>query len=242
MRIAVISDIHANVLALQAVLDNIEQERADRIICLGDVAVTGHQPREAMRLLRSLGCPVVMGNCDEWLLDPKPFEDGGNGENARRIYDIDQWCLEQLAPDDLDFVRTFRPTVEVLLDDGATLLCFHGSPQSNTEIIVATTPDEELEQMLDGAHATIMAGGHTHQPMLRRFRETTIINPGSVGLPYIRLASGAVTNPPWAEYAIISYQNGALGIDLRRVPIDRGAIVKSALESGMPHAQWWAKV
>jgi hypothetical protein len=71
--------------------------------------------------------------------------------------------------------------------------------------------------------------------MLRRYRGQIIINAGSVGLPIER-----TRNPPWAEYALITAQDGALGIELRRVPIDVGRLIQVALSSGMPHSDWWA--
>ena len=76
MRIAIIANIHANRVALDAVLADIEALRPEQIVCLGDVAATGPQPRQAVERLRALGCPVVMGNADAWLLDPQPFETG----------------------------------------------------------------------------------------------------------------------------------------------------------------------
>lgn len=70
MRIAVIADLHGNLVALEAVLAALADERTDGIVCLGDVAATGPQPRETVERLRAVGCPVVMGNADAWLLDP----------------------------------------------------------------------------------------------------------------------------------------------------------------------------
>lgn len=118
-----------------------------------------------------------------------------------------------------------------------TLLCCYGSPRSNT----ATTPDTELDTMLGGVRAMIVACGHTHEQMLRRFGELILLNPGSVGLPFqVDRQTGTVRNPAWAEYALIRWQSGALGIELRRVPFDARAVIAAARTSGMPHARWWA--
>ena len=238
MRIAIISDIHGNAVALDAVLSELNRVHVDRIVCLGDVAATGPQPHEAVERLKVLNGPVVMGNADAWLLNP--MLGAATDDITRRIEEIDLWCAGQLSAADLDYLRTFRPTVEMPLDSGATLLCFHGSPQSNTHVIVSTTPEDDLERMLSGFSASVMAGGHTHTPMLRRYQDVTVINPGSVGLAFERARhTDRERNPPWAEYALVNWENGYLSIELRRVPLDVAAVIRAALDSGMPHAEWW---
>lgn len=226
MLVALISDLHGNLAALEAVVEDLELERPDRVVCLGDVAATGPQPRETVERLRALGYPVVMGNADDELLRPIPEAEG---EEASKIVEIDRWCAGELSPDHLDYLRGFRPTLEVSLAAGNTLLCFHGSPRSFDEIIAATTPEDALDEMLSGHEAAVMAGGHTHAQLLRRRGETTILNPGSVGL-----------NPPGAEYALVAREGGRLRVEMRRLPLDVGEIRRSAMESGMPHAGWWA--
>src|SRR5215208_3803406 len=112
--IALIADIHGNLAALDAVLDALQAEPPDQIVCLGDVAATGPQPHEVLRRLRELGCPMVMGNADAELLDaspPAPEID----EDAHRIADISRWCEAQLDDADRAFLVSFQPTVEISL-------------------------------------------------------------------------------------------------------------------------------
>jgi diadenosine tetraphosphatase ApaH/serine/threonine PP2A family protein phosphatase len=181
-----------------------------------------------------------MGNADAWLLAPHAPE--SDDPVAARIAEIDFWCLEQLSTEDLSYLQTFRETVDTELAPGVELLAFHGSPRSRSEIVLATTPDEDLEPMLDGARASLLAGGHTHIQMLRRYGSSVLVNPGSVGLPFERvLATGQVLNPPWAEYALVEAADGRLRVELRRVPVEVRAIVRAARESGMPNATWWAE-
>ncbi len=243
MRLALLSDIHGNFIALETVLADVKQARVDKFVCLGDVAATGPQPRQVIERMKELGCPVVMGNTDEWFLNQqiKPFH-----EKDSRIRDLDLWGASQLSPTDLDYLRTFQPRVEMPLEDGTTLLCYHGSPQSNADIILATTPDDELARMLGDYRATIMAGGHTHTQMLRRYRDMLLINPGSIGMPIVRGETPAQNwRPPWSEYAIITSNQDNLGVEFRRAPLDVDAIVRSIRTSGMPHSeslvQEWVK-
>ncbi len=240
MRIALISDIHGNLVALETVLRDIDALRPDRIVCLGDVAFMGPQPREATQCLMALDCPVVMGNTDEWMLDPGVPE-FPTDEQSRRNEDIGFWCLEQLSPTELDFLRTFKPVIREPLnsDTVAAILCFHGSPQDCREVILATTPDDQLEPMIMGHNDLILSGGHTHTQMVRRFRGQMIVNPGSVGLPSER-SSTSSRNPPWTEYALVNWQNSVLSVEMRRVPLNINDVVQTAQQSGMPHAAHWA--
>jgi predicted phosphodiesterase len=212
----------------------------DQVVCLGDVA-WGPQPRQTVERLRVLGYPTVMGNTDEELLDVPA--DPAVDDNARMIREIARWCAAQLSDADREYLRTFRPTVEIPLGDERTLLCFHGSPRSFHDRIVDTTPEVELMPMLAGHSATVLAGGHTHQQLLRRYRESILVNPGSVGLPFERAAGEGdqARNPPWAEYAVVSVECGALGVELRRVPLDLAAVMAAIRASGMPYAKEFAR-
>lgn len=238
MRIALISDIHGNFVALETVLADIAREAPDQIVCLGDVAADGPQPRQVLARLHALACPVVQGNTDEWLLNPQLHDVAD--DFWRIINDIEMWGVAQLSAEDRAFLQTFQRTVEIPLGAGKALLCYHGSPGSNEDQILATTPDEKLESMVSGYGATVLAGGHTHVPMLRRYRDKLLVNPGSVGMLFIR--QGETTyNPPWSEYALIDHSNDHLHIELRQVPLDVEAVRQAALNSDMPHAQWWAQ-
>jgi predicted phosphodiesterase len=239
MRIAIVSDIHGNLVAFNAALDDIARERVDRVVCLGDVAAFGPQPGEVIARLREIGCPVVKGDTDETLLTPEaPAID----ELLRRLQEIDAWAAARLSPADRAYIAEFQPTIPITLDGGATtLLCYHGSPRSFTDRINATTSDDDLARMLAGGNAAIYVGGHTHLQMLRRYRDALLLNPGSVGLAYDRAPSPGVSvrNPPWGEYAIVTASGGRLGVDLRRVPFDVAALKRAARANGMPYAEWW---
>src|SRR5579875_2223789 len=167
MRMALISDIHGNLIALETVLRELEQESIDQIICLGDVAALGPQPHEVIECLRALQCPVVLGNTDAWLLT-SPVAVQSDSEHLRVIT---RWCAEQLSAEDIAYLRTFPPLLEVPLDENRTLLCYHGSPRSFDDVIAAITPDEKVKEMLTGFSASVMVGGHTHIQMIRRYED-----------------------------------------------------------------------
>ena len=234
MRVALLADIHGNLLGLDAVLEELERDRVDRIVCLGDVAV-GPQPTATLDRIRSLGCPVLMGNWDTWFLEGFPdFQD----DLGRKLVEMGSWWAGQLDEESRSYMRTFEPTLTLDLGDITFVAC-HGSPRSNEEGILATTPDEEVEEMLAGIDAPLVACGHTHFQLLRRVGETLLVNPGSVGLPFLR-DGGVMQIAPWAEYAVVTVDGGRLGVDLRRTGYAVDALAETMLESGMPHAAWWA--
>ena len=234
MRLGVISDIHGNRLALDAVLAELEREGIDELVCLGDVAV-GPQPAEAVDRVRELGCPVVMGNWDTAFLGGMPDP---RDEVGRMLVELAEWWAASLSAEDREFIHTFVPTLDVRLD-GIDLLCFHGSPHSYDDWIFATTPDEQLRAMLDGFDAPVLVGGHTHVQMIRRFDDRVMFNPGSVGLPFREWWPRPVRISPWAEYGILSSEEGRFSLDIRRTPFDVGAFLEISRSSGMPHADWW---
>src|SRR5213595_1683677 len=134
MRIALIGDIHGNLLALDAVLAELGDD-VDAVLCLGDVAV-GPQPVETLERVRELSCTVLMGNWDAWFLDGFPELPE---ELGRRLVETAQWWAGHLGADDLRFMRGFERSAEVALQGQGMLAAFHGSPRSFDEGILATT-------------------------------------------------------------------------------------------------------
>ena len=238
MRLAVISDIHGNCVALDAVLDDIKQLGVDQIVCLGDAVQGGPQPVEVVARLQELGCPVVMGNADAWLLtgvanDAEPISD----ERSIRLDAVRAWQLTLLSPSDLDFIRTFRPTVQIPLDEERTLLCYHGSPQSFDHIILPQTPDEEVRGYLQPREGMIYAGGHTHVQFVRHFGRTFHFNPGSVGVAYRHdQPDDHFRLDPWGEYALLSSTSGTLSLEFRRIALDVQELISVYRASGRPFA------
>lgn len=235
MRIALISDIHGNGVALDAVLADLERQSPDQVICLGDVTATGPQPRQVLAKVRALGGPVIMGNTDAWLLDPDLSE---AVEVPQAVLDIDLWGAAQLTGEERTFMEGFLPTAEIPLDDNRSLLCYHGSPRHFEDKILPTTPEEVLDELLGDTAADVLAGGHTHEAMVRVFGRQLLVNPGSVGLPRFR-NGGEVWKPLWAEYAVLEADNGKLSVELRRLPVDFDDLRRMVAASEMPHAELW---
>jgi putative phosphoesterase len=233
MRIAVISDMHGNCVALDAVLADVQAHPVDQIVCLGDAVQGGPQPAEVVARLREMGCPVVSGNADAFLLTG---DDGGEAVTAQQQA-AREWSLAQLSEADRAFIAAFHPTVEIALPGNRHLLCFHGSPTSFHDIIFPETPEDEVRRYLGAFLPAILTGGHTHLQQIRRLDDSLFFNPGSVGFVYnTRQPDGNLRADPWAEYAIVSADDARFSIELCRIPFDIAAWTRATLASGIPDA------
>ena len=233
MRVALISDLHANAIALEAVLADAARVGVDEVICLGDVATLGPRPHEVISILKDRNIRCIIGNHDAFMLDAQLIH---TYSEVPIVVEAVDWCRERLSQDELDFIATFQPTLELTLDQRSTLFLFHGTPRSHMEDMLATTPPEVVDEMLNGHQATAMAGGHTHLQMLRQHRGILLINPGSVGMPFREAIRDG--KPPdildHAEYATVEGNSGSVSVTLRRVPLDRSALRSASEASDNP--------
>ncbi|MFV2055471.1 MAG: metallophosphoesterase [Thiohalomonadales bacterium] len=228
MRIALLSDIHGNDIALQAVLDDIKKHAVDRIICLGDVATLGPSPIRTLQMLRDLNCSCILGNHDAFLLDAALIH---SYTETPEVVDAVDWCRELLTQTDFDFLNSFIPHMEINSKGAGKILLYHGSPSSHMEEILATTTAEQLDRHINGDSIAVMAGGHTHVQMMRQYKGVLIVNPGSVGYPFKEFVAGqAPIVLGHAEYAIIELSKSqseatSVNINLRRIGLDIHALI-----------------
>jgi predicted phosphodiesterase len=229
MRLALISDLHANRLALDAVLRDARRAGFDQLVCLGDVATLGPRPRAVLERLQALGCPCILGNHDEFMFEPALVR---TYTDAPSVVASIEATRESLSAAEVTFLRSFVRTLRV--DD---VFLYHGTPRSNVENLLATTPTGEVDAMLGVHGARVCVGGHTHLPMLRQHRGTLLVNVGSVGAPFRDFVTGG---PPTilahADYAILDVSSSAVHVDLRRVSLDRTALAAQARDWNDPLA------
>lgn len=233
MQIAFLSDIHANRIAFETVLRDLDRKKPDRVVFLGDAATLGPDPSGVMRLLRTLAPTCILGNHDSYLLDPA---------SAPEINWVSSWYREQLSDEDMDTLRTFQPRACIELEGGLRISCYHGSPKSFNDQILPTTPAETLETYLNGSNSQVYIGGHTHIQMMKQFRGKTIVNAGAVGQPFEYVPFSMKDGPrflPWAEYTLLHWDGIQTGIELRRLPLDKAEMARQYAESSMPDPQYW---
>jgi predicted phosphodiesterase len=183
VRIVVFSDTHGHCFALDAMLNDLSGEWYDSMVCLGDAIQGGPQPVETVARLRELGCPIVMGNADAWLLTGEDSSTEPTfAERQRKLDAVREWQLSKLSADDLTFIGSFQPTIELPLEADWKLRCYHRAPKSFDDIIRPLTPDDEVRKLLNPQPQTIYCGGHTHVQFIHHIGQTFHFNPGSVGV------------------------------------------------------------
>jgi len=249
MRLAIISDIHGNLPALQAALEDMERcGEFDLIWCLGDLAALGGQPRECVQALSSLReqrgedkVKIIGGNTDRYLVTgariafAPPKEEGefdAFRENILSMSAINAWSMERLSWADFSLLRDILSR-ELKLDVAGygRVIGFHAIPGDDESVALGPdSADEEAADALLDRGGRLALCGHTHLALDRQVDGWRVINPGSIGLSF--------GNPGLAEWAILEWQDGALTVDLRRVPYDVAATLREWERLAYPKMDW----
>lgn len=251
MKIALMSDVHGNLVSLRAVLEDVRRQRPDRILCLGDIAY-GPAPSETLAALRGAGVECLAGNGDDWnrndnvrtaLEGARPHLGEVVDDLIARHLDLNAWIRERLDPADREDLRQLPDQIRVELGDGLSLLCYHATPRDYLDFLKADTPHDVVATMLDGADASIFAGGHMHASMLRSWNGRWLVNVGSVGYPEQAPAQVGAGQPVPRHlnvgYALLAVEGGVPRLEFRRVPVDREAVATLVRERGLPHGEWY---
>jgi predicted phosphodiesterase len=232
MRLAVVSDIHGNLTALEAVVESLKLDQPDLVVQAGDLAVTGARPGEVVDLIRSLGWRSLLGNTDEMLWDSSARSQQEERAPKLRawlnvLFDtLAPWARDRLSDAQLDWLRSL-PSV-LRLSETAVM---HAGPG---DLWRAPMPDA-LDAELSATYAPIGAGliiyGHIHRPFVRAVAGFTLVNCGSVGLPY---------DGDWRpSYALI---DDSQLVTIRRVEYDLESEKRAIRQSGFPLGEWLIEV
>lgn len=218
MRIGVISDIHSNYDALQAVLSAIGDY--DALICLGDLVGYGAQPNEVVSEIRSLRPKaIVMGNHD---CAVSTGETSGFVPHA--VHAV-EWTRKNISPENLSYIASLRTEVTWTID-GAKVALAHGSPRDPlNEYIYPDTAEFILRSLVEDSGGTILLLGHTHVPFVRKFDSMLLGNPGGVGQPRDGDAR--------ASYAILEPFSEP-EFQIHRVVYDVDAAARRIIAAGLP--------
>jgi len=225
MRVAALYDIHANLPALEAVLDEIGRCSVDRIVVGGDV-VLGPMPRETMARLASASIPVqfIRGNCDrEVLASASDVPSPGVPEQYRAPL---RWVLEQLPLEHRTQIAAWPETQRLQMEGLGDVLFCHATPRNDVDIFTEQTPADRLLPFFDAANASVVVCGHTHMQFDRRIGTTRVVNAGSVGMGF---------GEPGACWALLGPE-----IELRRTAYDLHAAAKRIEATGYPQAREFA--
>jgi predicted phosphodiesterase len=188
LRIAAFSDVHSNLFALEAVLEDIERLGKDvQVIVAGDFLNCGPFPRETLALIRAIpNAIIIQGNHEGYVLEQdEKRKEGPLPVPYRALLAPSGWTASQLTPSEIEWLKTLPERVNLPGPDGTQIKIVHGSPRMQTEGIRPTLDETALEDIFDGeiVDRTLWISGHTHRTLIRRWCNMTITNNGSVGLP-----------------------------------------------------------
>ena len=225
MKIAVLSDIHGNVPALQAVLDDISRWQPDEVIVNGDVVNRGPYSLAVVQMLNESlpNARYLAGNHEGFTLfaAENPLDPDDPLYDLRRFA---QWTAEQLGDDVLDRIRTWDDHIDLTnLEGGSSFHVTHGSRLGNRDGISEKTPDEALPEKL-GEPRELFVGSHTHKAMIRHFNGNLVVNTGSVGQP--------LDGIPHASYGRFTFHGGKWQAQIARVAYDKEQAQRDFIESG----------
>ena len=183
MRVAAIYDIHGNLPALEAVLQDIRQAGVDQIVVGGDV-VPGPMPRETLACLLDLDIPVqfIYGNGERAVL--AELAGTGTGGVPERFREVIRWVAQQIEHEYEQLLAGWPANVSVAISGlGEALFC-HATPRNDTEIFTRLTPEDRLLPIFEGVNVPLVVCGHTHMQFDRMVGGIRVVNAGSVGMPF----------------------------------------------------------
>jgi predicted phosphodiesterase len=240
-RLAVLSDVHGNLPALEAVLADIEDRGApDAYWVLGDLAAFCPWPSAAIARLRALpNVAFLRGNTDRYLATGRrptmppacsaeewagmPAQLAGRDANFR-------WTVEQLSFTDYRFLRDMRNRLRMEVAGYGSITAVHATPASDETNFYPDTPDDEIRPYLVGLDARLMLYGHTHRPVDRSVDDIRLVNGGSVGLP--------LDGDPRPAYVLLDFEGRKCTATTHRVTYDREAVIAELERVDHPAKEW----
>ncbi len=224
MRYAIISDIHGNLPALEAVLQDINRADVDEIICLGDIANIGPHPAECLDVVRDLNCVTIQGNHELYLLGDILPEDWPTCPTWSPV----RWSRSQLQPDHLQMIADL-PFQHAVPQNGLAAATFvHASLYDQFLGFKAEDSEEDTAVRMNGHDGITLFCAHTHRQLYRQWSNSIIINVGSVGMP--------LDGTPEAKYVIATRNKTGWNVEFRRLTYDVASVMAAFDQSGLQEA------
>ena len=215
MKFAVLSDIHGNMFALRAVLEDMKKYNIQRVLCLGDLAMAGPEPNKTIDFVRTQNWTVIQGNTDEMIA----YYTQNVYETVKATAPIMANALEcdvnEISDENKKYLKML-PQNKCIEVEGLKILLVHGSPRKNNENIYPNMDSDVIEDIFTDVDADIVFCGHTHIPCGYQTKsKVTVINDGSVGRPF--------TDNPQACYVVADIDNGKIEVEHHFVDYDKSS-------------------
>lgn len=235
MKIAVLSDIHGNLPALQAVVSHIDSWQPDLVVVSGDIVNRGPCSLTCLRLIRERqqadGWQLLRGNHEEYVIAcsrPDALKSGPAYEVRRFAH----WAYRQLNGD-ISELKAMSDQFQWTAPDGSEFRVVHASMRNNRDGIYRNTPDEELEKQIAPVPAVFVAG-HTHRPLIRRLRDSIVVNVGAVGAPFDRDTRASYGQFTWGRQG---WKAKIVRLKYDRQQTERDYVASGFLEQAGPLTQ-----
>jgi putative phosphoesterase len=226
-RVAVITDIHANLPALQATLEHVERLGIERIYCGGDLVGYGPHPNEVCALIDERGIPTIYGNYDYAI--GRDLEDCGCAYPTQHERDLGQqsvdWTLAHTGQHAKNFMRALPFDLQFKVGANAVHMV-HGSPRKVNEYLFEDKPASLYERLARAEQANTLVFGHTHKPWVREYGGVLFVNCGSVGKPK--------DGDPRAAFAVLGPGDRHPDVTIERVSYDAEAVAREVAAAGLP--------
>ena len=226
-RVAVITDIHGNLPALEAVLARVEELGVEEVYCGGDLVGYGPWPNEVCRLIEERGIPTIYGNYDYAI--GRDLDDCGcayRDQHDRELGDQSvAWTLAHTDARSKAFMRGLPFDLRFELA-GKRIRLVHGSPRKANEYLFEDKPARTFERIAALADCDVLVFGHTHKPWVREYGGVLFVNCGSVGKPK--------DGDPRAAFAVLDRAGGDVATRIERVEYDADRVARELVEAGLP--------
>jgi len=227
MRVALMSDLHANLPALEAVLDHAGQEGVEAIWNLGDLVGYGAFPEEVVQHLRKSDAVSTLGRYDRQVVRFKKRKEKWQRSKGLEEYLALEWAFDQLSGKSRKYLRFLSREIRIKVQ-GKRVLLTHGTPGAEDGCLTADTPEKQLAKLAREAKAELILCGCSHQPFARSVEGVRFVNPGSAGLP--------TDGDPSAAYAILEVGAEEIQVFPYRVAYDVERLVVELSRHKLPEA------
>lgn len=224
MRIAILSDIHGNLVGLDACLADLHaQGGADVIVAAGDLCLDGPKPKRVLQRLQEIGAKCVRGNTERFICDPDSALSELSDADRKQI----SWARSEIGEKWLAWLAQL-PFSQRFGEPEDELLVVHANPSSDNEHLWPDADDATLERLIGDEKAAVIAFGHLHLPYVRVWRGKVLVNVASAGLPK--------DGDPRAGYAILTQCSGGWEVKHRRVAFDVKKVATQLADCGIPES------
>lgn len=225
MKIAFISDIHGNAVALEAVLTDLRKKEVDEVFVLGDICFRGPEPKHSLEIIQALNTDVIKGNADEWIV--RGVHEGEVPKEAFSMMNKERdWAFLKLDDNQIKYLNDLPTELNLEYGD-INIHAFHATPNSLFDIVQPSASDETLEEQLFIKAANIYIYAHIHKPYIRFLDGKCVINTGSVGLPFDGIAK--------SSYVLIDLMADHVEASIVRVTYDLDKVIHQVKQSNYPN-------